>query len=120
MFEDDVSDIEVGPRGRKCDLKMKGEPEAAEAPGRGLAKVAVEEPKADEAQPAGRKRRGRPKRSERPTVARDEPRTGPQNGPDMVGDAGVHPEAEDQSPALRRGCSRDLGPRGQRDRGRSC
>ena len=120
VFEDDVSDNEVGPRGWKRDLKMKGEPEAAEAPGRGPAKVAVEEPKAGEVQPAGRKRRRRPRRSERPTAARDEPQTGPQNGPGTVAGAGAPPEAEDQPSASRRGRSRDLGPRGQQDRGRSC
>jgi hypothetical protein len=116
VFEDDVCDNEVGPRGRKRDLKTKEESEAAESPGRGPAKAMVEEPRAGEAQPAGRKRRGRPKRSEKPT----ESRAGPQNGPGAVADAGAPPEAEDQPPTLRRGRSRDLGSRGQRDRGRSC
>ncbi len=135
VFEDDVCDNEVGPRGPKRDLKMKGEPEAAEAPGRSPAKAAVKEPKAGEAQPAGRRRRGRPKRSERPAAVGEglgeeprptgqekpsEPQAESQNGPNMKADAAATPEAEDQPPALRRGRSRDLGPRGQLDRGRSC
>jgi hypothetical protein len=120
VFEDDVCDNEVGPRGRKCDLKTKEESEAAEAPRRGSAKATVEEPKAGEVQPVGRKRRRRPKRSERPTEARDELQAGPQDGPGAVAGAGATLEAEDQPPTLRRGRSRDLGPRGQRDRGRSC
>jgi hypothetical protein len=135
VFEDDVCDNEVGPRGRKRDLKMKGEPEAAEAPGRSPAKAAVKEPKAGGAQPAGRRRRGRPKRSERPAAVGEglgeeprptgrekpsEPQAESQNGPNMGADAAATPEAEDQPPALRRGRSRDLGPRGQQDRGQSC
>ncbi len=98
----------------------KEESEATEAPRRGSAKATVEESKVGEVQPAGRKRRGRPKRSERPAAARDEPQAGPQDEPDAVVDARAPPEAEGQPPALRRGRSRDSGPRGQRDRGRSC
>jgi len=120
VFEDNVCDNEVGPRGRKCDLKTKEESEAAEAPGKGSAKATVEEPGAAEVQPAGRKRCGRPKRSEKPTAARDKPQAEPQNGQGTVADAGAPPEAEDQPPALRRGRSRDSGPRGQRDKVRSC
>ncbi len=120
VFEDGVCDNKVSPRGRKRDLGTKRELEVAEAPGRGLTKAAVREPEAGGTQPAGRKRQGRPKRSERPTEARDEPQAGPQDKPGAVVDAGAPPEAEGQPPALRRGHSRDLGPRGQRDRGRSC
>ncbi len=120
VFEDDVCDNEVGPRGRKRDLKTKEEAEATGAPKRGPAKAKVEEPGAGEAQPAGRKRRGRPKKSERPTIVNDGPQTEPQNNAGMAADAEAPPEAENQPPAVRRGRSRDLGPRGQRDRGRSC
>ncbi len=53
VFEDDVCDNEVGPRGRKHDLKTKEETEATGAPKRDPAKVRVEEPGTGEAQPAG-------------------------------------------------------------------
>ncbi len=43
VFEDDVCDNEVGPRGRKRDLKTKEETEATGAPKRDLAKAKVEE-----------------------------------------------------------------------------
>jgi hypothetical protein len=132
VFEDDVSDNEVGPRGRKGDLRAR---RAVDTPGPGPAKAEEEGPGEDGTQPTGRKRRGRPKRSERPAAAGGEPgreprpagreesgrlRTGPQNGPNAVAGAGAPPEVEGQPPALRRGRSRDPGPRGQRDRGRSC
>jgi hypothetical protein len=119
-FEDDVCDNEVGPRGRKHNLgaiKVQG---AAEAPGRDPTQAAVREPKAGGTQPAGRKRRKRPKKSERPTVVDDGPQTEPQNNMGTVADAEAPPEAEDQPPTMRRGHSRDLGLRGQRDRGQSC
>ena len=112
VFEDDVCDNEVGPRGRKRDLKTKEEAEATGAPKRGPAKAKVEEPGAGEAQPAGLKRRGRPKKSERPTVDDNGPQTEPQNNAGMAADAEAPPEAENQPPAVRRGRSRDLGPEG--------
>jgi hypothetical protein len=55
VFEDDICDNEVGPRGRKRDLKKKEEAEATGAPKGDLAKVKVEKPGTGEAQPAGRK-----------------------------------------------------------------
>ncbi len=121
VFEDDVCDNEVGPRGRKRDLKTKEDAEATGAPKRDPTKVKVEEPGTGEAQSTGRKRRGRPKMSERPTVVDNGPQAEPQNNAGMVADAETPPEAGDQPPAVRRGRSRDLGPRGQRDRGQvSC
>ncbi len=114
-FEDEAGDNEVGPRGRKCDLGTKRVPGATEAPGKGLSQAVVREPEA-----GGRKRRGRPKKSERSTGVGHGPQTGPQDGPSTVAGAEAPPEVEDQPPTMRRGCSRDLGPRGQRDRGRSC
>jgi hypothetical protein len=65
VFEDDVCDNEVSPRGRKRDLKTREEAEATGAPKRDPARVKVEEPGTGEAQSAGRKRRRRPKKSER-------------------------------------------------------
>jgi hypothetical protein len=60
VFEDDVSDNEVGPRGRKSDL---GARRAVDTPGPGPAKAEEERPGEDGTQPTGRKRRRRPKRS---------------------------------------------------------
>jgi hypothetical protein len=55
VFEDDVSDSEVGPRVRKRDLKVKGEPGVTEASGKSPAKAEVEGPeKAREAQEVGK------------------------------------------------------------------
>ncbi len=119
-FEDDVCDNKIGPRGRKHDLGTIKVPGAAEVPGRDPTRAAVREPEAHGTQHAGWKRRGRPKKSERPTVVDNGPQAVPQNNAGMVADAEAPPEAEDQPPAARRGRSRDLGPRGQRDRGRSC
>jgi hypothetical protein len=119
-FEDDVCDNEIGPRGQKHDLGTIKVPGAADVPGRDPTRAAVREPEAGGTQPVGRKRRGRPKKSERPTVVDNGPRTVPQNNAGMAADAEAPPEAEDQPPVARRGRSRDLGPRGQRDRGRSC
>jgi hypothetical protein len=119
-FEDDVCDSEVGSRGRKHDLGAMKVLGAAGTPGRDPAQTALGEPTAGGAQPAGRKRRGRPKKSERPAAVDSGPQAEPRNNAGMVADAGAPPGTEDRPPAGRRGRSRDLGPRGQRDRGRSC
>ncbi len=119
-FEDDTCDSEVSSRGRKRDLKTKEEAEAAEAPKRDPVKAKVEGPGTGEAQPEVRKRCGRPKKSERPTAAEDKPRTEARNEAGTATNAEAPLEAGDQPPAERRGRSRDLGPRGQRDRGQSC
>jgi hypothetical protein len=135
VFEDDVSDNEVGPRGRKCDLKMKEEPGAMDAPGKGPAKAEEEGSGKEETQPTGRKRRGRPRRSEKPVATGSElgkepqpavrrgpgrPRVGPEDGPGAVAGPGATPDAEGQPQALRRGRSRVPAPKGRRDRGQSC
>jgi hypothetical protein len=120
VFEDDACDNEVGTRGLKRDLKTKEEVEAAKVSKKDLAKAKVGEPETGGAQPAVRKRRGRPKKSERPAAAEDEPRTEERNDVGAAANAEVPPGAGGQPPAARRGRSRDLGPRGQRDRGRSC
>ncbi len=120
VFEDDTCDNEVGSRGPKRDLKTKEEIEAAEAPKREPAKVKVEEPGTGEAQPAVRKRRGRPKKSEGPTTAEDKPRAEARDDAGAAANPEAPQEAGGQPPAVRRGRSRDLGPREQRGRGRSC
>ncbi len=119
VFEDDTCDNEVGSRGLKRDLKTKEEAEATGAPKRDSAKAKVEEPGTGEAQPAGRKRRGRPKKSERPTAAEGKPQTEARNNAGAAAVAEAPLEVEGQPPTMRRGRSRDLGPKGQRDRGRS-
>jgi hypothetical protein len=119
VFEDDTCDNEVGSRGPKRDLRTREEMEAAKASRKDPTK-AKEKPEAGEAQPAVRKRRGRPKKSERPMTAEDKPCAEAQDG---MG-AATNPEAPQgaggKPPAVRRGRSRDLGPREQRGRGRSC
>jgi hypothetical protein len=67
-FEDDVCDSEVGSRGRKQGLGTSEEAEVTGAPKREPAKAKVEEPGTGGVQPAVCKRRGRPKKSERPTT----------------------------------------------------
>ncbi len=120
VFEDDTCDNEVGSRGPKRDLKTKEEIEAAKASKKDPAKAKLGEPETGGARPAVRKRRGRPKKSEGPTTAEDKPRAEEQNGVGAAANLEAPQEAGDQTPAVRRGRSRDLGPRGQRDRGRSC
>ncbi len=120
VFEDDTCDNEVGSRGPKRDLKTKEEIEAAKASKKDPAKAKVGEPETGGAQPGVRKRRGRPKRSERPTTAEDKPRVEERNDAGAAANAEAPLGAGDKPPTARRGRSRDLGPRGQRDRGRSC
>jgi hypothetical protein len=119
-FEDDTCNNEIGSRGRRSDLGEKEEAKAAGAPGKDSAKVKEREPKKGGAQPAVRKRRGRPKKSKRPAAAEGEPRAKEQEATEAAVGAEALQEAGDQLPAVRRGRSRDLGPRGQRDGGRSC
>ncbi len=114
VFEDDTCDSEVGSRGRKSDLGIKEKAGAAEAPKREPAKVKVEEPGMGEAPPAVRKRRGRPRKSKRPTTAEDKPRAEAQDGAGAATNPKAPQEAGGQPPAVRRGRSRDLGPREQR------
>jgi hypothetical protein len=120
VFEDNTCDSKVGSRGRKSDLKVKVEMEAAGAPKREPPKAKTEEPGIGEGQPAVRKRHGRPKKSERPTMAEDRPRAEAQDGAGAATNPETPQEAGGQPPAVRRGRSRDLGPREQRERGRSC
>ncbi len=111
----------IGSRCPKRDLKTKGEREATKASRKDSAKVKEGEPeKGGGAQPAVRKRRGRHKKSKRPVAAEDEPRVKEQKTAEAAVEAEALQEARDQPPRVRRGRSRDLGPRGQRDRGRSC
>ena len=79
-----------------------------------------EEPEKGGEQPAARRRPGRPKKSVKPAAAEDEPRIEEQRAAEAAVEAEALRVAGDQHPAVRRGRSRDLGLRGQRDRGRSC
>ncbi len=120
VFEDDTCDNVIGSRCPRRDLMMKGKAEVAEAPRKNPAKVGGEEPKKWGAQPAVRKRRGRPKKSEKPAAIESEPQTEEQEAMEAAAEAEAPQGAGNQLPAVRRGRSRDLGPRGQRDRGRNC
>jgi hypothetical protein len=94
------------------------------------------EPEKEKPQPTGRKRRGRPKKSDKPAAAGYEVGGEPQPAakrrpgrpqrklsadPDEATTMEeVTPDPGDQPQALRRGRSRELAPKGQGDRGRSC
>ncbi len=120
MFEDDTCDNAIGSRCPKSDLQLRGKMEAAEVPRKNLAKVRGEEPEKGGAQPAVRRRRGRPKKSEKPATTGKEPRAGEQGATRAAVGAEAPQEAGNQPPAMRRGRARDPGPKGQRDRGRNC
>ncbi len=120
VFEDDTCDNVIGSRCPRRVLKTKEEVEAAEALRKGSTKVKGEVPKKGGAQPAIRKRRGRPKKSERPATVGDGPQAEKQEVAEAAVEAEALQEAGNQLPAVRRGRSRDSGPRGQRDKGRSC
>ncbi len=120
VFEDDTCDKVIGSRCPKRDLKTKEEVEAAEVPRKNSVKVKGEEPKKGGEQPAVRKRRGGPKKSERPMAAEGDPQAREREAAEAAVEAEVLQVVGDQHPAVRRGRSKDLGPRGQRDRGRSC
>ncbi len=112
VFEDDTCDNVVASRCLKRDLKLKEEMEAAGSPGKDSAKSKREGPERGGVQPAVRRRRGRPKKTERPPVTGTEPQAGEQGTAEILQVAG------NQVPTARRGRSRGLGPRGQRERGR--
>jgi len=120
VFEDDTCDNAIGSRCPKSNLPWRGKMEAAEVPKKNLARVRGEEPERGGAQPAVRRRRGRPKKSEKPSATKKGPQAGEQGTTEAAAEAEAPQEAGGQPPALRRGRARDLGPRGQRDRGRNC
>jgi hypothetical protein len=120
VFEDDTCDNVIGARCPRRVLKTKEEAEATVALRKGSAKVKGEVPKKGGAQPAIRKRRGRPKKAERPVTVGDGPQAEEQEVAEAAVEAEVLQEAGNQLPAVRRGRSRNSGPRGQRGQGRSC
>ena len=101
-------------------IQTREEMEAASDSRKDSAKAKEREPEKGGAQLATRKRRGRPRKSERPMAAEGEPRAREQETKKATVEAEALQEVGDQLPAMRRGRSRDLGPRGQRDGGRSC
>jgi len=113
VFEDDTCDNVIGSRCPKRILKTKGEVEAAEMRKKDPAKAKGKEPEKGGAKPAVRKRRGRPKKLEKPAATAGEPQTEEQGATEAAVEAEAPQEAGDQPPAVRRGRSRDLGPRGQ-------
>ncbi len=110
VFEDDTCDNVIGSRCPKRDLQTKEEMEAASDSRKDSAKVKEREPEKGGAQPAIRKRRGRPKKSERPMAAKGEPRAREQEAAKAAVEAEALQETGDQLPAVRRGRSRDSGP----------
>ncbi len=120
VFEDDTCDNMLGQRCPKRDLKLKEEMEAAKAPRKDSAKVKEGEPKGGGVQPGARWRRGRPKKAGKPPATGKGLQAGEQGTAGAAAEAGVLQEAGNQTPTTRRRQPRDLGPRKQRDRGRSC
>jgi hypothetical protein len=113
VFEDDTCDNAVGKRCPKRDLQLKEETEAARVPRKEPVKVKEGEPERGEIRPAARRRRGRPRKA-------DKPPAGEQGTAGAAAEAGVLPEVGNLTPSTRRGQPRDRGPRKQRDRGRRC
>jgi hypothetical protein len=120
VFEDDTCDNTVGSRCPRRDLELREEIDAAKAPRKDPAKAKGEGPERGGARPAARRRRGRPKKAEKPPATGKGPQAGEQGTAGAAVEAGVLQEDGNQTPATRRGRPRDLGPRGQRDRGRNC
>jgi hypothetical protein len=120
VFEDDTCDNVIGARCPRRVLKTKEEVEATEALRRGPTKVKGEVLKRGGAQPAVRKRRGRPKKSERQATVGNRPQAEKQEVAEAAAEAEALQEAGDQLPAVRRGRPRNAGPRGQRGQGRNC
>ena len=120
VFEDDTCDNAVGQRCPKRYLQLKEEMEAAKAPRKDSAKAKEGEPKRGGVQSAARRRRGRPKKAEKPPATGRGVQTGEQETAGAAAEAGALQEAGNQIPTTRRGQPRDRGPRKQRDRGRRC
>jgi hypothetical protein len=116
-FEDDTCDSEIGSRSRRGDLGGKGWTEEAGAQGKDPTKAKEGEPdRKGGARPAVRRRRGRPKKSERPAATEGDPRARKREAAETAAEAEALQVTGDQRPAVRRG----RGLRGQRERGRSC
>jgi len=112
-FEDDSCDNTVGSRCPRGNLLSGKKTEAAKAPRKEPARVKEEEPERGGVRTAARRRRGRPRKA-------DKPPAGGQRIAGVAAEAGAPPEAGDQTPAARRGQPKDRGPRRQRDRGPRC
>jgi hypothetical protein len=134
VFQDDTGGGETGPRRPRCDLGMKKELEAAGArEGDPAGEADSGEPQKDESQSTGWRRRGRPKKSDKPGATGCEvggelqpaakkrpgrPRKKPAASPDedtVKEDVReqVTQDPGDQRQTPRRGHSRDLAPKGQ-------
>jgi hypothetical protein len=120
VFEDDTCDNVVGQRCPKRDLELKEEMETAKVPRKDSAKAKEGEPERGGVRPAARRRRGRPRKAGRPPATGKESQAGEQGTTRAAAEDGVLQEAGNQVPTMRRGRPRNLGPRGQRDRGRDC
>jgi hypothetical protein len=125
VFEDDTSGREASPRRPRCNLGKEKEPEAAgTTEGDPADETDAGMPEEEEPQPIGQKRRGRPKKSDKPAAAGHEvggepqpaakkrpgrPRKKPASDPDRnTAKEEVTQNPGGQPQALRRGRSRDL------------
>jgi hypothetical protein len=120
VFEDDTCDNMTGSRCPKRDLKLKEETEAARAPRKKPAEAKREGPEKGGEKPAVRRRRGRPRKPGRSATTGEGPQAEEQGIAEVAMETGVLQETGDQTPAMRRGQARNLGSRGQQDRGRNC
>ncbi len=120
VFEDDTCDNVVGQRCPKRDLKLKEGTEAAKAPRKDSARAKEGEPERGGVPPAARRRRGRPRKAERPLATGKEPQAGEQGTTGAVVEARVLQGIGDRTPTTRRGQPGNRGRRKQRDRGRNC
>jgi hypothetical protein len=103
-FEDDTCDSEIGSRSRRGDLGERGWTEEAGAQGKDPTKVKEGEPdRKGGAQPAIRRRRGRPKKSERPVATEGDSRARGQEAAETAAEAEALQVTRDQRPAMRRG-----------------
>jgi hypothetical protein len=113
VFEDDSCDNTVGSRRPKGDLSSKGKMEAAKVQRNEPAEVKEGEPERGGVRPVARRKRGRPRKADKPPARKQEVAG-------AAAEAGVPPEVGNRVPTTRRGQPRGRGPRGQRDGGRRC
>jgi hypothetical protein len=113
VFEDDSCDNTVGSRCPKGDLSSKGKMEAAKVQRNEPAEVKEGEPERGGVRPVARRKRGRPRKADKPPARKQEVAG-------AAAEAGVPPEVGNRVPTTRRGQPRGRGPRGQRDGGRRC
>ncbi len=101
MFEDNMGGGEAIPRGPRCDPGTEKNSEAAGTPGGDPAEETdVGEPKEEELQPTGRKRRGKPKRMDMPSAKKRPGRPRKKLTREYSGGRVVHSESGRSAPGI--------------------